>query len=115
MLAASTRVVCGARAIIDAFRTVCDLYAAGDPTSGVEAYQRLITPHLRAVAVAGPGQGDGGGTHVWVHKSLLHRAGIFRSTYYRSGNTPASESVMCRVWDHAVQSSLLIGKRAGLS
>jgi dihydrodipicolinate synthase/N-acetylneuraminate lyase len=109
-------------AIIDAFRTVCDRYAAGDTAGGLEAYQRLITPHLRAINAAGPGQGDGGGTLVWVHKELLRRAGIFKSAYCRSGNTAAPESVMRRVLDHALQNrvldhalqnDLLIGKRAG--
>jgi 4-hydroxy-tetrahydrodipicolinate synthase len=100
-------------AIIDAFRAVCDRYAAGDPAGGYEAYLRQVVPLLRAVAVAGPGQGDGGGTSVWVHKALLVRAGVLRTPYCRAGNTPAPEAVMARVWQHAERAGLLVARRAG--
>jgi 4-hydroxy-tetrahydrodipicolinate synthase len=100
-------------AIIDAFRTVCDRYAAGDATGGLEAYNRQIAPLLRAVAVGGPGAGDGGGTMVWVHKALLQRAGVLRTTYCRSGNTPASAAVMDTVWQHVERAGLLVARRAG--
>jgi hypothetical protein len=100
-------------AIIDAFRTVCDRYAAGDSTGGLETYRRQIAPHLRAVAVAGPGAGDGGGTMVWVHKALLQRAGVLRTTYCRSGNTPAPAAVIDKVWEHAQREDLLVARRAG--
>jgi 4-hydroxy-tetrahydrodipicolinate synthase len=99
-------------AIIDAFRTVCDRYAAGDPAAGYEAYLRQIVPLLRAVAMAGPGQGDGGGTMVWVHKALLVRAGVLRTTYCRAGNTPAPAPVMARVWEHVERTGLLVARRA---
>ena len=99
-------------AIIDAFRTVCDHYSAGDAAGGLDAYNRQIAPLLRAVAVGGPGAGDGGGTMVWVHKALLHRAGVLRTTYCRSGNTPASDAVMDRVWQHVERAGLLVARRA---
>ncbi len=100
-------------AIIDAFRTVCDRYAAGDAADGLDVYTRQIAPLLRAVAVAGPGAGDGGGTMVWVHKALLQRAGILRTTYCRSGNTPAPDSVMARVLEHVTRADLLVARREG--
>jgi hypothetical protein len=99
-------------AIIDAFRTVCDRYAAGNAAGGDEAYLRQIAPLLRAVAIAGPGQGDGGGTMVWVHKALLVRAGVLRTTYCRAGNTPAPEPVLARVWQHVERAGLLVARRA---
>jgi hypothetical protein len=99
-------------AIIDAFRAVCNRYAAGDAAGGSEAYLRQIAPLLRAVAIAGPGQGDGGGTMVWVHKALLVRAGVLRTTYCRAGNTPAPESVVTRVWQHVERAGLLVARRA---
>jgi 4-hydroxy-tetrahydrodipicolinate synthase len=99
-------------AIIDAFRTVCDRYAAGDAAGGYETYLRQIVPLLRAVAIGGPGQGDGGGTMVWVHKALLVRAGVLRTTYCRAMNTPAPESVMARVWQHVERTGLLVARRA---
>ena len=101
-------------AIIDAFRTVCDRYAAGDATGGYDVYLRQIAPLLRAVAIAGPGQGDGGGTMVWVHKALLVRAGVLRTTYCRAGNTPAPETVMARVWQHVERTGLLVARRAAV-
>ena len=99
-------------AIIDAFRSVCDRYGAGDAAGGYEVYLRQIVPLLRAVAIAGPGQGDGGGTTVWVHKALLVRAGVLRTTYCRADNTPAPESVMARVWQHVERAGLLVARRA---
>jgi 4-hydroxy-tetrahydrodipicolinate synthase len=99
-------------AIIDAFRAVCDRYAAGDAAGASEVYLRQIVPLLRAVAVAGPGQGDGGGTAVWVHKALLVCAGVLRTTYCRAGNTPAPEGVMARVWQHVERAGLLVSRRA---
>ena len=99
-------------AIIDAFRVVCDRYAAGDAAGGYEVYLRQIVPLLRAVAIAGPGQGDGGGTMVWVHKALLVRAGVLRTTYCRAGNTPAPDAVMARVWQHVERAGLLVARRA---
>ena len=49
---------------------------------------------------------------VWVHKELLHRAGVLRSTYCRSGNTPASDAVMDKVWQHVRRAGLLVARRA---
>jgi 4-hydroxy-tetrahydrodipicolinate synthase len=99
-------------AIIDAFRAVCDRYASRDAAGGDEIYLRQVAPLLRAVAVAGPGQGDGGGTMVWVHKALLVRAGVLRTSYCRAGNTPAPESVMARVWQHVERAGLLVARHA---
>ena len=95
-------------AIIDAHRTVCDRYAAGDAAGGYDVYLRQIVPMLRALAIGGPGQGDGGGSTLWVHKALLVRAGVLRTTYCRGGNTPAPAPVMERIIEHVTRSSLLI-------
>lgn len=64
--------------LIDAFRAVCDHYAADNATSGQEVYQRKVAPVLRAVLVGGSGS-----TMLWLQKTLFHHAGILRTVYCR--------------------------------
>jgi len=93
-------------AIIDAYRVVCDCYAAGDATKGRENYLRLILPLLRLVSAGGSG-----GEVIWLHKAILQRAGILRTTYCRVGSAPLPDWVMESIWKHLTGANLLISRR----
>jgi hypothetical protein len=95
--------------IIDAFRQVCDRYAAGDPAGGYDTYIRLILPVLRAVAM-GAGGADGGGAMLVVQKALLQRAGVIRTTYCRMPAGPVPDAVLERVFRHVGEAGLLASR-----
>lgn len=92
-------------AIIDAYRTVCDRYAAGDPAGGSDAYFRLILPVQRAASAAG------GQAMLAIHKALLQRAGILSTTYSRIGAALPPAWIMERVYRHVADAGLLISRR----
>jgi dihydrodipicolinate synthase/N-acetylneuraminate lyase len=94
--------------IIDAFRRVCDQYAAGDAPGGRETYLRLVAPLLRAVAIVG--QGDGGGAMLWAQKALLQRAGVIRTTRCRAPTGPLPDAVMDRVYRYVDGAGLLASR-----
>jgi 4-hydroxy-tetrahydrodipicolinate synthase len=89
--------------IIDAYRAVCDRYAAGDAAGGQDSFLKLILPLLRATAA-------GGGEDIWLHKAIFHRAGILRTTYCRIGAAPLPDWIMERVWQHLADAGLLISQ-----
>lgn len=93
-------------AIIDAYRAVCDCYAAGDAASGWDTYLRLILPLLRTAAAGG-----GGGMVIWLHKAILHRAGVLHTSYCRVGATSLPAWSMEKVWQHLTNADLLISRR----
>jgi hypothetical protein len=97
--------------MIDAFRLVCDRYAAGNPSAGLDCYLRLILPVLRAAAIAGPS--DGGGGLIWLHKELFRRAGILRTAYCRLPATPLPAAIVAQVLRHldGPGAGLLIARR----
>jgi 2-keto-3-deoxy-L-arabinonate dehydratase len=97
--------------IIDAFRAVCDAYAAGDAGRGYETYIQQILPVLRAVAMVGPG--DGGGAMLMLQKGLLQQAGIIRTTYCRMPASPVPGAIVETVLRHlqGPASHLLIARR----
>ena len=86
--------------IIDGFRAVCDRYAAGDARGGYDLYVRVVLPVLRAAAVAGGGEGGAGGAFIWLHKALLQRAGVLRTTYCRGMASPVPAPVVDQVLRH---------------
>jgi 4-hydroxy-tetrahydrodipicolinate synthase len=96
--------------IIDAFRQVCDRYAAGDAAGGYDAYVRLILPVLRAVAIGAAGGGDGGGAMLAVQKALLQRAGVIRTTYCRSMTGAVPDAVLKRIVRHVDAAGLLASR-----
>ena len=92
--------------IIDAFRQVCDLHAAGDTASADGIYYKDILPLNRLTAAGG---GVGGG--IWLHKVIFERAGIINSAYCRINTNPQPDWIMEKVWAHLAQSDLRIGKQ----
>lgn len=99
--------------IIDAFRQVCDRYAAGDAAGGYETYVRLILPVLRAVALGatGPADGGAGGVMLGVQKALLLRAGVIRTAYCRMPAGAVPDAVLERLWRHLDETGLLAARR----
>jgi len=95
-------------AIIDAFRAVCDLYAAGNLKDASDVYYQKILPLNRLTAAGGAA---GGG--IWLHKTIFQRAGILRSNYCRVGASPQPDWVMDRVWAHLSENDLAISKQIG--
>lgn len=100
--------------IIDAFRQVCDRYAAGDAAGGYDTYVRLILPVLRAAAIGAGGGSDGGagGVMLGVQKAILHRAAVIRTTRCRMPAGAVSGAVLERIWRHLDQTDLLAARRA---
>jgi 4-hydroxy-tetrahydrodipicolinate synthase len=93
-------------AVIDAYRTVCDHYAAGDAAGGQDSYLHLILPLLRLVSAGG-----GGSEVIWLHKAIFHRAGILRATYCRVSSAPLPGWIMERVWQYLSGADLLISRQ----
>ncbi|HEX2185949.1 MAG TPA: dihydrodipicolinate synthase family protein, partial [Chloroflexota bacterium] len=98
-------------AIIDAFRVVCERYAAGEGAAGYEAYLRLVLPVLRAAGMAGAG--DGGGTMLVLQKTLLQRAGVIRTAVCRQPSAPLPGAILERVLRHldGAGAELLLARR----
>ncbi len=93
-------------AIIDAFRSVCDLYASGDEQGAWEIYLQRILPLSRLAAAGGPAGGD-----LWMHKTIFERAGILRTNYCRIEAKPQPAWVLEKVWEHLERADLCISKR----
>ena len=91
-------------ALIDAFRTVCDHYAAGDPEAGRQAYHGVLAPVLRALTV-------GSASPLWLHKTLFVRAGIFSSAHCRRGASALPDWLMEQVLDHLEAHGFAISRR----
>lgn len=91
-------------ALIDAFRTVCDHYAAGDPEAGRQAYHGVLAPVLRALTV-------GSASPLWLHKTLFVRAGIFRSAHCRRGASALPDWLMEQVLSHLEDHGFAISRR----
>jgi 4-hydroxy-tetrahydrodipicolinate synthase len=98
-------------AVIDAFRRVCDRYAADDAPGGYQTYLRLILPVLRVVSLGAGGPGDAGGAMLVVQKTILQRAGVIRTTYCRMPAGPVPTAVVERVWRHVEDAGLLAARR----
>jgi 4-hydroxy-tetrahydrodipicolinate synthase len=94
--------------IIDAYRIVCDCYAAGDSASGKENYLRLILPLLRLISAGG-----GGGEVISLYKAIFQRAGILRTSYCRVGSASLPDWVMDKIWQHLANADLLISRKLG--
>ncbi|MBT3265724.1 dihydrodipicolinate synthase family protein [Candidatus Poribacteria bacterium] len=80
-------------AIIDAFRSVCDLYFAGDASGASEVYYRAILPLSRLTAA-------GAGNAIWLHKEIFRRAGVLNSAHCRIAADPMPDWVMEAIWRH---------------
>ncbi|MCZ6681470.1 MAG: dihydrodipicolinate synthase family protein [Candidatus Poribacteria bacterium] len=93
-------------AIIDAYQTVCEQYAAGEAASGWKTYIRFILPTLRATS-AGSGAGNAA---IWLHKAILQRAGILRTAYCRMDISPLPDWIMDGVWKHLREANLCISR-----
>jgi 2-keto-3-deoxy-L-arabinonate dehydratase len=93
-------------AIIDAFRDVCDRYAAGDVSGASDTYYQKILPLNRLTAAGGAA---GGG--IWLHKTIFQRAGILNSNYCRVKTKAQPDWVMDKMWAHLLDHSLAIAKR----
>ena len=93
-------------AIIDAYRTVCGCYVAGDAVSGKENYMRLILPLLRLISAGGAG-----GEVIWLYKAIFQRAGILRTSFCRVGSTSLPDWIMDKVWQHLTSADLLISRK----
>ena len=92
-------------ALIDGFRIVCDRYATGDSTGGLDYYQRTIAPVLRAVIVSGAGS-----AMLWLQKTLFQRAGILRNTYCRRNALALPDWLMEQVLAHLDTTDLSIAR-----
>ena len=93
-------------AVIDAFRTVCDLYAAGDERGAWENYLQRVLPLNRVVAAGGAAGAD-----LWMAKAIFKRAGILRTDFCRIEAKPQPSWVMEKVWAHLETADLFISKR----
>ena len=93
-------------ALIDAFRSVCDLYASGNNHGAWESYLRQILPVSRLVAAGGAPGGD-----LWMHKTIFERAGILRTNVCRIEVKPQPAWVLEKVWAHLESADLLISRR----
>ena len=93
-------------ALIDAFRTVCDRYAAGDIEGALDCYYRCILPLSRLVLAGGAAGGQ-----IWMHKTIFLRAGILRSAHCRAPAASQPEWVMEKVWAHLKAADLCISGR----
>ncbi len=92
-------------ALIDAFRSVCDLYSSGNIGGAWECYLQQILPLSRLVASGGPMGGD-----IWMHKTIFERAGILRTNVCRRESQPQPAWVLEKAWAHLKASDLLISK-----
>ncbi len=95
-------------AIVDAFRQVCDLHAGGDAREAEAVYYRKIVPLIRLSSAGG---GLGGG--IWMHKMILHRAGILSSPRCRIETDPQPDWVMEKIWNHLKRAKVRIAAHLG--
>jgi len=93
-------------ALIDAFRTVCDRYAAGDTGGALDCYFRCILPLNRLVLAGGAAGGQ-----IWMHKTIFLRAGILRSAHCRVPAAPQPDWAMEKIWAYLKAADLCISGR----